>query len=61
MPKDFTWGPGREKSTATGRGTFFPATPQVFYSAYILIAFLKNGVGQLPLYLVQVLHVTTPR
>jgi len=38
MPKDFTWGPDREKSTATGRGTFFPATPQVFYSAYIFNA-----------------------
>jgi len=39
MPKDFLWGPDAEKSTATGRGTFFCATPQVFYSAYILDAF----------------------
>jgi len=31
MPKDFLGGPDREKSTATERGTFFPATPQVFY------------------------------
>jgi len=41
MPKDFTWGPVGEKSTATGRGTFFAATPQVFYWAYILIAHRK--------------------
>jgi len=38
MPKDFLWGPSAEKSTATGRGTFFRATPQVFYSAYIFYA-----------------------
>jgi len=31
MPEDFLGGPVREKSTATGRGTFFPNTPQVFY------------------------------
>jgi len=43
MPKEFTWGPVAEKSTATGRGTFFRATPQVFFWAYILIAFLKMG------------------
>jgi len=35
MPKEFTWGPDAEKSTATGRGTFFLATPQVIYWAYI--------------------------
>jgi len=35
MPKEFIWGPGGEKSTATGRGTFFSTTPQVFHSAYI--------------------------
>jgi len=38
MPKEFTWGPDREKSAAPRRGAFFPATPQVFYLAYILIA-----------------------
>jgi len=31
MPKDFLGGPGAGKSTATGRGTFFRATPQEFY------------------------------
>ena len=41
MPKEFTWGPDREKSTATGRGTFFSATPQVCFWAYILIAHRK--------------------
>jgi len=38
MPKDFTRGPVGEKSTATGRGTFFADTPQVCFWAYILIA-----------------------
>jgi hypothetical protein len=39
MPKNFLGGPDAEKSTATVRGTFFRATPQVFYSAYIFKRF----------------------
>jgi len=42
MPKDFLWGPVTEKSTATGRGTFFRATPQEIYQAYIFKRIFKK-------------------
>jgi len=42
MPKDFVWGPGREKNCRADLrrhvNFVFPTTPQVFYSAYIFTA-----------------------